>query len=263
MVSAIPASAFAQTASLPYQPRTQLELISYLQGVLATLQAQLLVTNNNSSARVERQSADVSSTIEVELSASFDAQNSSFVNAWFEYGVANVLDKKTSSVRIRNTDRNEIVEHVRILKNLEPNTAYIYRPVFELSNGTKFYGAIQNFGTTGGSVGIGGGVSGSGSIGIGTINSGRNSLSTDKTTYNKAEPIRVSWTTPKADSYRGNAIYMFEPGDSFAEKIDGRRIETESGQVVFNIYTKGTYVFRLYLDGNTRQVAETRQVTVR
>jgi len=263
MVGAAPASAFAQTASLPYQPQTQLELISYLQGVLTTLQAQLLVKNNNSSVRVDRQSADVSSTIEVELRASFDSQNSSYVNAWFEYGVANVIDTKTSSVRIRNTGRNDIVEHVRILKNLEPNTAYVYRPVFELSNGTKYYGAIQNFGTTGNNLGTIGGVSGSGGIGTGNVNSGRNSLSTDKTSYELGEIIKVSWTTPKKEVHNGNIIYMFNDGGNYSESLKGRYANKDTGEVYFNVYKKGTYEFRLYLDFKNKEVAESRLITVR
>lgn len=252
------APAFAQTVSLPYQPRTQLELISYLQGVLATLQAQLLLKNNVSSERVESQSAEVSATVEVELRASFDAKNNSYVNAWFEYGVANMIDSKTSSVRIRNTDRQGNVEHVRTLKNLEPNTAYVYRSVFELANGTKYYGAIQNFGTAG--TGIGDFSSGSG---IGNLNTGRNSLLTDKTSYEMGEAIEVSWTTPKKEFYRGNIIFMFNVNGRYADSMLGRYANNESGEVYFNVYKKGTYEFRLYLDNKTKEVAQSRQVTVR
>lgn len=260
LVAGAPASAFAQAATLPYQPRTQLELISYLQGVLTTLQAQLLAINNVASDRVDSQSAILSQQIAVELRATFDAKDSSYVNAWFEYGVSNVIDTKTSVVRIRNTNRNDMIEHVRLIKNLQPNTAYVYRPVFELSNGTKYYGSIQNFGTAGNYEGVTGttGIGGS----VANIDSRGNSLSTGKTVYNLGEAIVVSWTTPKKDYYRGNTIFMFKVGDSYASSMQGRYADKESGDAYFSMYEKGTYEFRLYLDYKTTAVAQSRRITV-
>jgi hypothetical protein len=261
LVGTAPASVFAQSRSLPYQPQTQLELISYLQGVLNTLQAQQYSSGKLSSSLVEKQTAVVSSSIEVELKASFNAKNSSYVNAWFEYGVGNVIDKKTSSVKIRNTERNESIEHARVLKNLEPNTQYVYRPVFELSNGTKYYGLIKNFGTTGSNVSS---VDfNSTASGTGKENSRGNSLSTNKTVYEIGEPILVSWTTPKKEFHSGNIIYMFKAGDSYSDSRMGRYANNESGNVNFKVYQKGTYEFRLYLNFSSKEVVESRQVTVR
>lgn len=252
-----PASAFAQPVTLPYQPRTQLELISYLQGVLATLQAQLLIKNNVASDRIGSQSAVLSEKIEVVLKATFNANDSSYVNAWFEYGVSNVIDSQTPVIRLRNTNKNNVVEHVRGLSNLQPNTSYIYRPVFELPSGTKYYGSIQSFGTNG-TVGSTTGTSDS----VGNVNSQGNSLTTDKAVYSVGESVVVSWTTPKKEIYGGNTIYMFKVGGKYQDSLQGRYADKASGDVYFNPYEKGTYEFRLYLDYKTSSVAQSRRITV-
>jgi hypothetical protein len=255
-----PIQASAQSATLPYQPRTQLELISYLQGVVATLQAQILARNNVSSSRVEASEAVLSQKVEVELSASFDAQNNSYVNAWFEYGFLNTIDKSTTKIKIRNIEKDNIVKHSRLLKDLQPGTVYIYRPVFELQNGTKYYGEIKSFGTSdviNGSVSAGGSVSSNGSTG-----SYRNSLTTDKTQYEAGEVVKVSWTTPHLDNYRGSYVYMFKKNDS-SKPFMGKMVISETGTVNFSVRVEGTYEFKLLITGSSKYVATSRTITIK
>src|SRR3989344_825058 len=137
-----------KAATLPYVPQTQLELISYMQGIVDTLQAQAAAggtVTGSGSSRVQTGTANVAVSTKVELKASFDAGNSSSVYAWFEYGEGSTLNKKTARTRVTKV-RGE-VDYEVTLTGLKSGVQYSYRPVFELSSGAKYYGAVRTFGS--------------------------------------------------------------------------------------------------------------------
>jgi len=249
-------------ASLPYKPQTQLELISYMQGVVDTLQAQIAaggtVAPGAGSSRVQTQAAAVAVSTKVELRASFDAGNSSSVYAWFEYGEGGVLDKKTARVRL--TQVRGTATHEAMVSGLVSGVQYSYRPVFELSGGSKFYGSVGIFGTA--SIvapGSTGSTPGAGS----TVSSTNGTLTLSKTTYSTYNVVSVDFTIPARRANDNNWIGIYKVGAAKTNSIYWNYLGNQtSGKFTFKIKEAGTYEFRLYNDNNKNEVLTSRRFTV-
>lgn len=251
----------AKAATLPYIPQTQLELISYMQGIVDTLQAQAAAqgtVSGSGSSRVETRPADVTVSTKVELKASFDAGNSSSVYAWFEYGEGNSLNKKTSRTRVTKV-RGE-VEHKVTLTGLKSGTQYSYRPVFELSSGSKYYGAVRTFGSNSGYALAGGFITSDTGT---TVSNSRGSLSLSKLTYNVYDQVTVSYTIPRSRVDGSVWVGAFKVGASDKEFSYSRYVGLHSsGEITFKIKEAGTYEFRLFYDKSSNEVVTSRRFTV-
>lgn len=259
----LPNPTFASTTT--YQPQTQLELISYLQGVLDTLIIQLNAQRNNASgvsSKVTTDAAIVELQAKSELRASFEVDRNSTVYAWFQYGLGSTLDKETSRTRIRTSGTE--AEHSRVISNLEPGETYTYRAVFETQNGRKYYGEFKTF-TTGGVVGIAGGEIGSVGGSIGVVGSGRYGITTDSTSYKTNEMITINWSLPANKADNDNWIGMFEVGNSNSQFHQFRTLENAtSGTIKISSYIPETYEFRMFLArGSDDDVATSRRITIR
>lgn len=257
----IPSQTLAVTDT--YQPQTKLEYVSYLQGVVDTLIAQLTAQrtyNSESSSRVQTDSAQVEVQTEVELSASFESDSSSYVYAWFEYGNTGILNKSTTKTRVRPSNR--VVDYTRVLSNLESNKTYSYRAVFETSNGKKYYGSLQSFSTGSGFATAGGDFFNTGSATNYSITG--TSIKTDSSSYNVWDKIEVSWTLPTSKADNDNWIGMFLLGSDGRKTNFSDLSNSTSGTALFTPFTPGTYEFRMFLKrGSDDEVATSRRITVR
>jgi len=256
---AVPASTNA--ATLPYVPQTQLELVSYMQGIVDTLQAQAAAggtVSGSGSSRVQTGTANVAVTTKVELKASFDAGNSSSVYAWFEYGEGSTLNKKTARTRVSKV-RGE-VDYEVTLTGLKSGVQYSYRPVFELSSGAKYYGAVRTFGS-GSSYALAGGMITTSNTN--SVSNSRGSLTLSKLTYAVYDQVTVSFTVPKSRADSSVWIGVYEVGASDGDysywSYTGKKA---SGELTFKIKKAGTYEFRLFYDRDSNEVATSRRITV-
>ena len=254
-----------KAATLPYVPQTQLELISYMQGIVDTLQAQAAAggtVTGSGSSRVQTGTANVAVSTKVELKASFDAGNSSSVYAWFEYGEGSTLNKKTARTRVTKV-RGE-VDHEVTITGLKSGVQYSYRPVFELSSGAKYYGAVRTFGS-GSSYALAGGMITSdisGTTGTSVSNS-RGSLTLSKLTYAVYDKVTVSFTVPRSKADSSVWIGVYEVGASDDDYSYWRYTgDKTSGELTFKIKKAGTYEFRLFYDRSSNEVVTSRRITV-
>ena len=250
-----------KAATLPYVPQTQLELISYMQGIVDTLQAQAAAggtVTGSGSSRVQTGTANVAVSTKVELKASFDAGNSSSVYAWFEYGEGSTLNKKTARTRVTKV-RGE-VDHEVTLTGLKSGVQYSYRPVFELSSGAKYYGAVRTFGSGSSYALAGGTITASNTNSVSTS---RGSLTLSKLTYAVYDKVTVSFTVPRSKADSSVWIGVYEVGASDDDYSYWRYTgDKTSGELTFKIKKAGTYEFRLFYDRSSNEVVTSRRITV-
>lgn len=251
----------AQAQTTGYIPQNNREFVAYLQGIVDALQAQVQSggTASAGSSRVSTFTPVVSLATRVELKAEFDARSSSVVYAWFEYGEGGRLNNETTRTRL-SVPRSGEVEHTRTLTGLKANTQYSYRPVFELTSGTKFYGATRTFGA---STGVGTpGTDTGGGFG-GTVSNSRGSLTVDGTSFKVYDQVTVSFTIPRSRTDSGNTIALYQVGDSNRSKemwrYTGKR---EEGEITFKIKKAGTYEFRMFYAGSSNDVVTSSRFTV-
>jgi hypothetical protein len=156
----MPVTMYAQTSST-YQPRTQLELIAYLYGVLTQLQAQLAAqqsgeTPRTSTSYTTRNSPNpfyvnvislapttVGRTVAT-LKAEVDKGGSEYLDVWFEYGEGSRLNQKESVAQVKNTGRQSVSVK---LDDLDSDTTYSFRIVVEDEDGHRQYGQTRTFTT--------------------------------------------------------------------------------------------------------------------
>ena len=180
--SVVPANPVLAANTTTFTPQTQQEMIAYLMGVLAQLQAQVAEQEAGSTVsgktRVQPNPYLVSALIQVPEKISRDqailrgtAYPGSAISydAWFEYGVGTNLKSKSelyskrekTSTRSRSsgsrastatrTTRGSTggVAIALIADELKPNTKYSYRLVVEDDKGYRQYSSIRSFTTVG------------------------------------------------------------------------------------------------------------------
>lgn len=157
-----PLTTSAQTTSYStYQPRTQVELLAYLYGVLAQLQAQLAEQRaaENTSSRNYTTTRNEPNPFFVNvfslaptsvardtatLKAEVDKGGSAFLDVWFQYGEGTRLTKTHDVPQVTKTGRQTVIA---ALKDLDANTTYSYRVVAEDEDGNRHYGQTRTFTT--------------------------------------------------------------------------------------------------------------------
>ena len=153
-----PLSASAQIYNSQYQPTSVNELIAYLYGVIASLEAQKVVgttdtvnrhSNNSSNTNVNRADVETLSATSIKkngatLQSDIEFGNASYVYAYFDYSTTRSVDQSTNEKKII---KKANFTHGVLLDDLETDTTYYYRAVIELPGGSKVYGSLRNFTT--------------------------------------------------------------------------------------------------------------------
>lgn len=240
-------------AATTYTPSNDREYIAYLQGVLDALRSQL-AANASGSTKVENDTPELQS--EVALSATYEIGSQSYVYAWFEYGVGG-LTKKTTRTKVEKDRGEREVTHRRVLSNLQANSLYSYRAVFETRSGDRTYGAVGSFSTNGTVATTGGFSSGS------TVSNSRGSLSLDKTTFEPGEVIEVEWTIPRSKEDTANWIGLYKTSASNQNYLNWSYLDNDDeGTVTFYAPAEGNYELRLFYNNSYDDELTSRRITV-
>jgi hypothetical protein len=252
-MASLPRSAAAND----YQPQSVSELIAYLQGVIATLEAQLQAQGSvpnvvNSTPTINSGTIDTLTvqSIGVESVVLRGRVNADYVNAlvWFEYGQASLTDFSTPRQRI---DNNRQIFSAS-LTDLRRNNTYSYRAVLELSNGSRYYGTIGTF-TTGRSY----------NNNEPNFNSGNSNLTIDKTRYNLGETIRVNWNVPNDKKSDRNWVGVYRVGSSNNSYSSWKTASNQTGQLNLTApTTAGDYELRIFYNYGYELIATSRTFTV-
>lgn len=147
-----PYRAYAQTTAATYQPANLQEVIAYLYGVIATLEAQIAQKQGSGSV-VSSSGRTIVSTLtpsrvhddEAILRGEVTFGSADYVYVYFDYGTDSSFDDRTSRVRTsRTTNTKSFSAH---LEDLRDDRKYYYRAVVELPNGTLLRGSTRTFTT--------------------------------------------------------------------------------------------------------------------
>lgn len=232
-----------------YRPQTVQEMIAYLYGIIAQLQAELYARQGASSSDIGvAQPGSSSSDIEIEtLSAAdiqedeadlrgrFDLNREDYVTVWFEYGQDRDLDERTSKHRVTDS-RGDVQTFTINVDDLEEDEKYYFRAVGEGPDGDREYGDIRTFTTD-----ENGGSSSSGDF----------ELSVSDTQIDEGDEVEVDWEVPSRDAGARNWIGLYERDDDNEDYIQWKYIDNDTdGTVEFTINDAGTYEFRLFLDNS-------------
>lgn len=246
-------SASSALAATTYTPSTQKEYIAYLQGVLAALQTQL-AANAYGSSKVD--TATPALKAEVTLKATYEIGSQSYVYAWFEYGVG-TLSKKTTRTKVEKERGEREVSHRRVLTNLESDTVYLYRAVFETRSGDRTYGSVGTFSTSG-NTSTGGSFSGGT-----TVSNSRGSLTLAQTTFEPGDSIEVEWTIPRSKEDTSNWIGIFKTSASNRDYIRWGYLDNDDkGTLTLKAPEEGTYELRLFYNNTYEDEVTSRRITV-
>lgn len=268
-----PMHAQAQTTDATYQPQTVEEMIAYLYGIIAQLQAQLDARTgggsdsgnssgsgstvrpgggNSRSLDVDTLSADDIRDDEADLRGRIDLNGNDYAYTWFEYGEDDDdLDDRT--VRRRVTDTTGDRQSVRInLDDLDEDERYYYRLVGENESGDEFFGRIRDFRTD-----------------DDRRSSDRNSsngdfeLEVDDTSIDFGDTVEVDWEIPDEDVGTSNWIGLYREDADNRNMLMWTYLERDDrGTEEFQIQQRGEFEFRLFLRNTYEDVATSREVEV-
>lgn len=270
----------AATVASQYQPSSIQEMIAYLYGIIAQLQAQLDAQNgrsstasasnssgigvarpgssssNNSSNRSEVEVETLSATNideeEADLRGRVDLGNKSYAYVWFEYGLDRDMDETTSKRKVTDS-RNGWQTFSANIDDLDYDEKYYFRAVSEDSRGDRDYGSVRTFVTED-----------SGNSGSNSHSSYGYELSVDDSTVNAKDTVQVHWRVPSDEVRANNWVGLYE-----ASRTNNREYNKwqhtgsrTSGTMNFEIFYPGQYEFRLFLNSEYDDKATVR-VTVK
>jgi hypothetical protein len=242
-----PQTASAQVIASQYQPDSVNELIAYLYGVIASLEAQKATgsTKSNSTSNVSRADTETLSATSIKknsatVRSNIDFGTASYVYAYFEYGTKNSVDESTDEKKISKSSR---YTHSAVLDDLKTNTTYYYRAVIELPGGSKIYGSLRNFTTS------------KTTSSSSNDSSGDEEVSIDDSEYKQGEIITVSYDFT-GNRLSGSWIGLFKVGSADNQYITWTYVNQDEGEVYFTaLYQTGEFEFRLFKDGGYNRVA--------
>ena len=256
-----------------FEPNTKGELVAYMFGIVDTLQAQVDAKNGtvsgSGSSRVSNSSANVAVETTITLRSEFTATNNNAVYAWFEYGEGSKLTSKTT--RTKATGAGTTRTHARSITGLKSGTTYSYRPVYEISNGTKYYGAVRTFSTTKVGTGTNTGTTGNSTDNEdedddndGTnVSSSKGSIGTDNSRYVVYKAIEVEWSVPSSRRDGDNWIGLFKTSADNSEYQSWQYLDEDTrGTLTFTAPAEGSYEFRLFYDNSYNDQVTSRKITV-
>lgn len=268
--TAMPSVSHAQTTVDSYQPGSVQEMIAYLYGIIAQLQAQLdAQTNGASLPQVSNEVRAVTGGVSslsgrsVEFSGTVTFTERATVRVWFEYGTTRSLINSTPILRV--TGRAGTTDRVDAdITGLQANRTYYYRLVVEDSAGDIAEGAIRSFTT--------------GRTGYDYDYDYDNdydddddayygySLSSDSRSYDRGDTINVAFRQSSNTLHSRNYVGLYKVGACdtcyYAWRYTG---DKTSGDITFRTPpTTGDYELRLYIreDDRFERVATSRTIRI-
>jgi len=250
LVSA-PLTASAQTN---FQPQTLQEMIAYLQGIIATLEAQLRAqqggaTVGGGGSTIGRSVAETLAPQSIVRDGAYlrgqvNLTNSDSVTLWFEYGRSIVNENETPRQRLNNVRQ---YNYNYSLFGLRTNTTYRYRMVVETANGQRYYGSVREFTT--------------GDYSQTNTSASGGSLRLDRNSYAPWSDIVV--TVPNSSDLNSAAwIGVFERGASNRSYLSWSYVANRREVSVSAPGSSGTYELRLFRDGQYDQLLTSTTFTV-
>ncbi|MCA9355710.1 hypothetical protein KC865_04190 [Candidatus Kaiserbacteria bacterium] len=245
-----PSSAKATSYQTEYRPQTVEEMIVYLYGMIAQLQAiidsrssgdsyeEIGVVRKSSSKNIDVDTLNPKNVRddEADLRGRVDLEDERYANVWFEYG-DNKYDLEESTSKRKLYDRDGEVRTFAVnIDDLEEGEKYYYQAVGSDTDGKKSYGSIVSF-TTDGSR---------------SRNTGSNNgyeLRISDTAIDRGDKITVDWKVPAGDESPSNWIGLYKKSDKDEEYRQYRYIANDTnGTVKFTVSERGEYEFRLFLN---------------
>lgn len=265
----------AQTTSTTFKPQTIEEMIAYLYGIIAQLQAQIDAqtggsgssssggsSSGSSSARpgnsssrsldVDTLSAADIRDDEADLRGRIDLNGNDYAYAWFEYGEDDDdLDER--SVRRRVSDTTGDRQDVRInVDDLDEDERYYYRLVGENESGTRYYGSVRNFRTDDDS-----------RSSSRTSSNGDFEIEVDDTSIDVGDTVEVNWRIPDDEVGTSNWIGLYrEDADNRNVMLWGYLDDDDEGSMEFRIQQRGEFEFRLFLRNSYEDEVTSREIEV-
>jgi len=269
-----PLGAHAQSIQT-YQPQTREQIIAYLYGQIAQLQA--LIADRNRlpnagsnqtvsgtvSSGSSRSDVDVTTLSarnieedEADLRGEVDLDGEDEARVWFEYGEDDDdLDERTSKRRVTDSRGDKVVFEINI-DDLDDDERYYYRAVAEDENGDVDFGVIRSFTTDDDSR--------SGSGGNNTSSSNNNNdfesngdrtrsgfrLDVSDTRFDEGERVEVRWEIPENEIDSDNWVALFNEGAPNNTPAKRKRLNARlsEGTLIFALPYEGEYEFRLFLN---------------
>jgi hypothetical protein len=150
----------AAVSTATYTPQTQQELLAYLYGILAQLQAQATTQNSSTDSRSSTGTVrntpnpyfvNVTTLAPTALGRSMvtvrgdvDKGGSEYIDVWVQYGTGDSLTRTKTVPQITKTGRQAVSV---VLDDLRSDTTYSYRFVAEDERGYRHYGQTRTFTT--------------------------------------------------------------------------------------------------------------------
>ncbi len=277
-VVAAPLPTFAQTTN--YKPQSVQEMIAYLYGIIAQLEAQLgaqrtgsgstsyPVTSGGNTTRtndieVESGSANNIEDDEATLNGRIDLNGAKSAYVWFEYGEDSDLDERTSRRSISDSS-GDIRTFSVVVTNLDEDEKYYFRAVAEEANGNRVYGAVRSF-TTDDSRRNNNNDDDEDDDKNNSANANDYDLDFEDTTVDIGDGIIVEWEGPSGIGNYGNVIVLYRTDGDVDWQAGRWFLGGESkGEVTFVVNQAGTYEARLYIKvGNDTDELISSEIEVR
>ncbi len=247
--------AYAQTDATTYHPTSLQEVIAYLYGVIATLEAQLAAKQGTSVVSTTGRTTVSTLTPtrindnEATLRGEVAFGSAEYVYVYFDYGTDSSFDDRTSRVRTYRT--SSVKSFSADLEDLRDDEKYYYRAVVELPNGTLLRGTTRTF-TTDEYDDDDDDYRSSGDIDI------------DDDEYRSGDTITVRIDAPSSVEIGSGWIGLYEVDASDRSYLSYRFINRRDQTFTFTApQDRGEYEFRMFADENYDRVEVSDSFEVR
>jgi hypothetical protein len=254
----VPKTAFAVTNTANYQPESVTELIAYLYGIIASLEAQIgkqssgVVSGSTNTTNQGVTTLTVQSVEEEEarLRGSVSTITTDYVLVSFEYGRSRSnLSEDTSTKRLSRSQAGTFYIDV---DDLRGDTTYYYRAVVQKPNGTKTYGTVRSFTTDDDN-----------RSSSNSNNRGDDELEFDESEYERGELIEL-FVDIDTELLPGSWIGLYDEDDKNGVYQAWQYVTADTDRLDFYAPSvPGDYEFRLFADSGYEDIATSDTFEVR
>ncbi len=243
-----------------YQPSSTNEFIAYLQGVIATLEAQTqaqgpgtpVATLTGTEVSTTRSSNRTSTSATLEGEVVFGTARS--VQVYFEYGTSRTsLNRRTTEKRLVKVGASD--DFSARVTGLRDDRTYYYRAVVKLTSGRTIKGSIRSFS-------LDDDWDQDDNFDDEDNDSDDGTLSISRTTVSAGNSISVRYTVPSQGTSQ-SWVGLFSVNDSNMQYRSYQYTSGRSGTLTFTApYNTGRYEFRLFKDNGYTKIGESSEFRV-